>query len=69
MEYPCSVFMLKVKQGILYDHITERWFKLYVKKYIIYEISICDKVWYNLMGWGNSECKGTKNTKKGTSCN
>jgi hypothetical protein len=24
MEYPHSVFMLKFKQGILYDHITER---------------------------------------------
>ena len=36
MEYPHSVFMLKVKQGILYDHITERWLKLiYVKKYVL----------------------------------
>jgi len=43
--------MLIVKQGILYDHITERWLKLiYIKKYILYKISVPDKVWYNFMG-------------------
>jgi len=60
MEYPHSVFMFKVKQGILYNLITERWLKLiYVKKYIFDKISTSDKVWYNFMGWGKRKCKGT----------
>ena len=62
--------MFKVKQGILYDVITERWLKLiYVKKYMFYKISIFDKVQYNFMGWAKRECKGIKNTKKGSSYN
>ena len=35
--------MFKVKQGILYDVITERWLKLiYVKKYKFHKISVFD---------------------------
>jgi len=65
MEYLHSVLMIKVKQDILYDLITERWLKLtYVKKYIFYNNSIFDELWYNFMGWGKRECKGIKNTKK-----
>jgi len=64
MEYPHTVFMFKVKQGILYDLVTERWLKLiYVKKYIFYKISIFGKVWYNFKGWAKREC--IKNTRKG----
>jgi len=67
VEYPHSVFIFKVQQGILYDHITEKLFRLiYVKKCIFYKISIFDKVWHNFMQWVNRECKGTKNTRKGT---
>jgi hypothetical protein len=70
MEYPHSVFMFRVKQGILYDLVTEKWLKLmYVKKYVFYKILVFDKMWYNFMGLGKKECKGIKNTKRDSSYN
>jgi len=46
-----------IAQGILYDHITERWLKLiYVKKYIFYKISVFDNIWYNFREWENRKC-------------
>jgi hypothetical protein len=70
VEYPLLVFILKVKQGILYDHINERWLRcIYFKKYIFCKTSVMNEVWYNFMQWGNRECEGTRNKKKGTLCN
>jgi len=65
MEYPHSVFMLKVKQGILYDHITNRWPAFLCQEIYILQYFSLNKVWYSFIEWGNWECTGKKNTKIG----
>ena len=50
MEYPHSIFMLKIKQGILYDHSTEIWLKLIYVKYIF--IKFQSLVRYGIILWG-----------------
>ena len=41
----------------VYTHIN-----IYI--YILYKISVFDKVRYNFMGWGKRRCKGIENTPK-----
>jgi hypothetical protein len=65
MEYPHSVFMLKVKQGILCDHITNRSLQLiYVKKYIFCKIS--SLIRYGIILWsGEIESVQVQKIQKG----
>ena len=69
MEYPHSIFMFKVKQGIIYDLITERWIKLiYVKKYIFTKFQ--SLIRYGVILWGGErESVKVLNIKKGSSYN
>ena len=69
MEYPHSIFMFKVKQGIIYDLITERWIKLiYVKKYIFPKFQ--SLIRYGVILWGGErESVKVLNIKKGSSYN
>jgi hypothetical protein len=39
---------------------------LCVEKYLFCQVSVCNEIWNNSVGWGKQDYKGPKSAKKGS---